>query len=1021
MAIQSNFNLLGVNYSDANALWRQSVEQLANAGEKVRKQVNINQEKLDNNVLGFVNQLANKHGVDTPEFEQGMQQVLAQNPNNNLDMGTILANAMQSRGSNLGLQRAGLDNQKVGLDNRIAQGGIDDAQIINSVAPLIAKYNRTPEEEALVRQAFGSLKVTNILEPTMKARQLDDDYKIKGLNAAFQSMVSGAQGAGVQWDQPYSQTTSGSSMIEAIAGMPNAAMGGVGGSGGGTGGLFPSAPTAQTQTSGKVGGAKVPSSYVPLIQQASKKYGVHPSLIAAVMKTESGFDPDAKSAKGAQGVMQLMPGTAKEMLVDNPFDLGQNIEGGARYLSILLKKYKGNTGHALMAYNWGPGNTDKYLAGKAKPPKETVEYLKKVTGNLRAGTGTAANTGGSVATYTPPALDKIVTSKAIIGDPNNKALASRTYELVQSMSKYMDSKGQFITKHKDKYAPLAKEYSDIKSSMKSQLGKNFGEWEKSTKSMWKAAQKANTPVAKTTNTNTGSSNQFVNSPFAVSQWDEQVSGKALQSRLKVKRNESVANGSVARPTAQFAEIVQGHLGDNLKYFSAFNDTYHKGSGSKHAKGSAFDVVLKDGISKQEAAVVSRNLHQVAAAAGFKIKVLDEYNNPSKNSTGGHIHVTVEGQGQAQGGGSSVAGFNQPTTPEGYMNGLSLQDAIGMLGPAPERPANIAADPSAFNLIMEQLGLDKNDPLVGMYKQFEALGAKRGKQVADYQQAYMDYNQQKQDRVNIENQYIKTLTTNKLKVDTSIAKAMQDQAKVNQVRDMFQGGLVGTMGEDMAKEFVEFVKTDMQLTKDDFYNASPAEQMTILEDYLKTYSSYAAKSSNIQTKKDLDGAVPFNNIGKLAISVANNLTAKETANSPQDADKFKSAQNKHNFVATAINNTLASVQKNQNKQAIDTLNYGLSPQNMQQVYTNSIAQFNAKKQKENKKKPWYSRETQGFNESYQLTKDEQKELQAIVAANMYAVAGQYNKKSQAPLTQEENKNLNTNRYDAMLNFVKQIKK
>ena len=485
----------------------------------------------------------------------------------------------------------------------------------------------------------------------------------------------------------------------------------------------------------------------------------------------------------------------------------------------------------------------------------------------------------------------------------------------------------------------------------------------------------------------------------------------MQSRLKIKQNESVANGSVARPTAQFAEIVQGHVGDNLKYFSAFNDTYHAGSNSKHAKGTAFDVVLKDGVSKQEAATVSRNLQQVAAASGFKVKILDEYNNPSKNSTGGHIHVTVEGLGQP----------GDPLSAEGYMGGLSLEAALGMLGPAPERPANIAPDYSAFNLIMDQLGLDKDDPIVGMYKQFVDLGAKRGKQVADYQQSYMDYNQQMQDRYNLEDYYVKTLVSNKIKVDSSTAKAMQDEAKVNEVRQMFQGGLVGTMGEDMAKEFVEFIKNDMQLTKEQFYNATPAEQITMLEDYLRTYSSYAGTSSNIQTKKDLDGAVPFNNIGKLAISVANNLTAEETASTPQDADKFKAAQNKNNFVGVAINNTLASIQKNQNEQAMKVLNYGLNPTNMQDVYKNSIAQFNAKKQKERKNKPWYDLSTDGFNEDYQLTPDEQKELQAIVAENMLRVAKDYNKKSQAPLTQEENKNINTNRYDAMLNYLKQIKK
>lgn len=908
MAIQSNFNLLGVNYSDANALWRQSVEQLANAGEKVRKQVNINQEKLDNNVLGFVNQLANKHGVDTPEFEQGMQQVLAQNPNNNLDMGTILANAMQSRGSNLGLQKAG-------LENRVTQGGIDDAQIINSIAPLLAKQNKTPEDEALIRQAYGRLDVTNMLEPTLKAKQLNDDYKLRGLDLSFRGMTSGEQGAGVFYDQPYSQTTSGASMIEAIAGMPNAAVSGLGGTSGGTGGLFPSAPTAQTQTSGKAGGARVPDAYARYVNQASQKYGVHSSLIAAVMKTESEFKPNAGSSKGAQGLMQLMPGTAKQMGVKDPFDPAQNIEGGAKYLASLLKKYKGNTGHALMAYNWGPGNTDKYLAGKAKPPKETLDYLKKVTGNLRG------NTAATLATK-----------------------SGGTSSIPQGSGNYVYNQKSLAPKYETKLQGTDPRIAEVVSQAAANLGMTLGVSEGLR--------------------NKSTQEKYVKQGKSQTQNSKHLHGGAVDFHIVGKNGKPNWDFNVYKPLADEAKRIAAAKG---------YQGFEWGGDWK---------TLKDGVHFQ-------------------------FKDGSSNTSGSSANSSILAK--------------QPTTPEGYMNGLSLQDAIGMLGPAPERPANIAPDYSAFNLIMDQLGLDKNDPLVGMYKQFVDLGSKRGKQIADYKQAYMDYDQQKQDRVNIENQYVRTLTSNKFKVDTSIAKAMQDQAKVNEVKQMFQGGLVGTMGEDMAREFVEFVKTDMQLTKDDFYNASPAEQMTILEDYLKTYSSYAAKSSNIQTKKDLDGAVPFNNIGKLAISVANNLTAKETADSPQDAAKFKAAQNKNNFVATAINNTLASVQKNQNKQVIDTLNYGLNPQNMQLVYTNSIAQFNAKKQKENKKKPWYSTSTVGFNDKYQLTEDEQKELQAIVAANMYAVAGQYNKKSQAPLTQEENKNLNTNRYDAMLNFVKQIKK
>lgn len=132
------------------------------------------------------------------------------------------------------------------------------------------------------------------------------------------------------------------------------------------------------------------------------------------------------------------------------------------------------------------------------------------------------------------------------------------------------------------------------------------------------------------------------SPFKVSKWSNSVGGKELKSKLKIKQNESVAAGSVNKSTAEFAEIVQGQLGDNLKYFSAFNDSYHQGKKSHHTSGSAFDVVLKEGTSKDEAKAATANIRKMAAAAGYEVRLLDEYNDPSKGSTGGHIHVTVVG-------------------------------------------------------------------------------------------------------------------------------------------------------------------------------------------------------------------------------------------------------------------------------------------------------------------------------------------------------------------------------------------
>ncbi len=116
--------------------------------------------------------------------------------------------------------------------------------------------------------------------------------------------------------------------------------------------------------------------YHNIILANAETYDIDPSLIKAVIETESNWDCMAISTKGAMGLMQLMPGTATDMNVRNPFNPEENIEGGTKYLKYLLERFKGDLTLALAAYNAGPNAVEKY--GYIPPYSETRQYVSKV-------------------------------------------------------------------------------------------------------------------------------------------------------------------------------------------------------------------------------------------------------------------------------------------------------------------------------------------------------------------------------------------------------------------------------------------------------------------------------------------------------------------------------------------------------------------------------------------------------------------------------------------------------------------
>lgn len=122
--------------------------------------------------------------------------------------------------------------------------------------------------------------------------------------------------------------------------------------------------------------------YEPLVLDYAARQSLRADLVRAVIQVESGFNPLATSPKGAMGLMQLMPETARELGVRNPYDPADNIRGGTAYLRQLLDRYNGDEELALAAYNAGAGAVDRH--GRRVPPyRETQEYVKKVGSHLR--------------------------------------------------------------------------------------------------------------------------------------------------------------------------------------------------------------------------------------------------------------------------------------------------------------------------------------------------------------------------------------------------------------------------------------------------------------------------------------------------------------------------------------------------------------------------------------------------------------------------------------------------------------
>jgi len=181
----------------------------------------------------------------------------------------------------------------------------------------------------------------------------------------------------------------------------------------------PGAPSYRTTTAAERT-VSVPR-FDDLVVAHAQRHALRPELVRAVIQVESGFNPMATSPKGAMGLMQLMPATARALGVRNPYDPEDNIRGGTAYLRQLLDKYDGNEQLALAAYNAGSGAVDRY--GNVPPYRETRDYVRRVA--LKAG----ADTGGGAKVVIYKSIE-IIDGRAIPRYSTQRPAAG-TFEIIR--------------------------------------------------------------------------------------------------------------------------------------------------------------------------------------------------------------------------------------------------------------------------------------------------------------------------------------------------------------------------------------------------------------------------------------------------------------------------------------------------------------------------------------------------------------------------------------------------------------
>jgi len=234
--------------------------------------------------------------------------------------------------------------------------------------------------------------------------------------AAIQAQIASLEGSG-STDAAASASTSSTSFADQLAAAQ---------------GTTASTATAATSATPTALGGGTPTQYDGQITAAATKYGIDPALLKGLIRQESNFNPSARSPVGAQGLTQLMPGTAASLGVTDPTDPAQAIEGGAKYLKQQLDRFGGDASKALAAYNAGPGAVAKF--GGIPPYAETQNYVKNILGYAAEyrGTGatTAATAGAVPPTTTPLSAAGLLSATGTGGDTSSSTSGSLDYSTI---------------------------------------------------------------------------------------------------------------------------------------------------------------------------------------------------------------------------------------------------------------------------------------------------------------------------------------------------------------------------------------------------------------------------------------------------------------------------------------------------------------------------------------------------------------------------------------------------------------